>query len=146
MGGDSFVVETTAPAGIPVSTLQVIGAGFGRTGTLSTRTALARLGFGPCDHMVENEAHPERFALWVSVHLGKTPSAHDVVRAETAPVSERNRWPRAFSASASTNAVAVTTRDQSNICGLRLSLATGRPFFKSQSSSPPHHATDQIVV
>ena len=23
-----------------------------------------RLGFGPCDHMVENFEHPERFALW----------------------------------------------------------------------------------
>jgi sulfotransferase family protein len=52
------------PVGIGVPTLQVIGPGFGRTGTLSMRTALERLGFGPCDHMVENEAHPERFALW----------------------------------------------------------------------------------
>jgi hypothetical protein len=47
-----------------VSTLQIIGAGFGRTGTLSMRNALVRLGFGPCDHMHENFDHPERFALW----------------------------------------------------------------------------------
>jgi hypothetical protein len=58
------MAETATPVGIPVPTLQVIGAGFGRTGTLSTRTALVRLGFGPCDHMVENEEHPDRFALW----------------------------------------------------------------------------------
>jgi hypothetical protein len=44
--------------------LTVIGAGFGRTGTLSLREALVRLGFGPCDHMLENFEHPERFALW----------------------------------------------------------------------------------
>ncbi|KAL1923999.1 uncharacterized protein VTP21DRAFT_7034 [Calcarisporiella thermophila] len=31
--------------------LQVIGAGFGRTGTLSLMTALDELGFGPCYHM-----------------------------------------------------------------------------------------------
>jgi len=31
----------------------VIGAGFGRTGTLSLKAALERLGFSPCYHMVE---------------------------------------------------------------------------------------------
>lgn len=33
--------------------LKVIGAGFGRTGTESLKAALERLGFGPCDHMLE---------------------------------------------------------------------------------------------
>lgn len=33
--------------------LSVIGAGFGRTGTMSLKAALERLGFGPCYHMVE---------------------------------------------------------------------------------------------
>lgn len=32
-------------------TLQVIGAGFGRTGTFSLRSALEMLGFAPCYHM-----------------------------------------------------------------------------------------------
>lgn len=48
----------------PASTLDVIGAGFGRTGTLSLRVALERLGFGPCDHMEQTLAQPERVALW----------------------------------------------------------------------------------
>jgi len=56
--------DTPIPAGIPASSLQVIGAGFGRTGTASLRDAVERLGFGPCDHMRENFAHPERFPLW----------------------------------------------------------------------------------
>jgi len=34
-------------------TLEVIGPGFGRTGTLSTKAALERLGFSKCHHMVE---------------------------------------------------------------------------------------------
>jgi hypothetical protein len=55
---------TRAVAGSGASTLQVIGAGFGRTGTLSMREALARLGFDPCDHMLENIEHPWRFRLW----------------------------------------------------------------------------------
>jgi len=58
------MTHTPIPAGIPASSLQVIGAGFGRTGTASLRDALERLGFGPCDHMRENFAHPERFPLW----------------------------------------------------------------------------------
>src|SRR5215213_1326524 len=58
------MTDTTPPAGIAAPSLQVIGAGFGRTGTLSLREALVRLGFAPCDHMRENFEHPERFALW----------------------------------------------------------------------------------
>jgi hypothetical protein len=34
-------------------TLEVIGAGFGRTGTMSLKVALEELGFGPCYHMTE---------------------------------------------------------------------------------------------
>lgn len=49
---------------VPAPELRVIGAGFGRTGALSLRAALVRLGYGPCDHMSENFAHPSRFALW----------------------------------------------------------------------------------
>ncbi|HPG27419.1 MAG: sulfotransferase [Spirochaetaceae bacterium] len=33
--------------------LQIIGAGFGRTGTVSMKAALEQLGFGPCYHMRE---------------------------------------------------------------------------------------------
>ena len=45
-------------------TLKVIGAGFGRTGTLSLKGALEALGFGPCYHMYEVRAHPEHIAVW----------------------------------------------------------------------------------
>ncbi len=45
-------------------TLQLVGAGFGRTGTLSLKTALERLLGGPCYHMVEVFGHPEHAALW----------------------------------------------------------------------------------
>lgn len=58
------MTETLQEHGIPSPTIAVIGAGFGRTGTLSLREALIRLGFGPCDHMLENFERPSRFALW----------------------------------------------------------------------------------
>jgi hypothetical protein len=44
--------------------LRIIGAGFGRTGTLSLKEALNQLGFGPCYHMTEVFSHPEHIALW----------------------------------------------------------------------------------
>jgi hypothetical protein len=59
------MTESAAPVGIPSPTLQVIGAGLGRTGTLSLHAALERLGFAPCEHMTNCFAHPERFALWL---------------------------------------------------------------------------------
>ncbi len=45
-------------------TVEVIGAGFGRTGTLSLKLALDRLGLGPCYHMVEVFEHADHIPLW----------------------------------------------------------------------------------
>ena len=50
---------------IPAPTLEVIGAGLGRTGALSLHMALERLGFTPCEHLTNCFTHPERFALWL---------------------------------------------------------------------------------
>jgi hypothetical protein len=45
-------------------TIEVIGAGFGRTGTLSLKVALEELGFGPCYHMSELFERPEHIRHW----------------------------------------------------------------------------------
>lgn len=44
--------------------LSVIGAGFGRTGTLSLKLALEQLGFGPCYHMTEVFKNPKAPGYW----------------------------------------------------------------------------------
>ncbi|MDF5758052.1 sulfotransferase family protein [Spongiactinospora sp. TRM90649] len=44
--------------------ISVIGAGLPRTGTTSLKTALERLGFGPCHHMQEIAAHPDQAQRW----------------------------------------------------------------------------------
>lgn len=44
--------------------VKIIGAGFGRTGTASLKAALEHLGFGPCYHMLEVIAQPERIHDW----------------------------------------------------------------------------------
>jgi hypothetical protein len=54
--------------------LKLIGAGLGRTGTLSLKVALERLGYGPCYHMIEILTAPERARHW----LERTPDgSHD---------------------------------------------------------------------
>ena len=52
-------------------TMKVIGAGLGRTGTLSLKLALEHLGFGPCYHMLEIMSAPEtRLPQWIQVVRG----------------------------------------------------------------------------
>lgn len=51
--------------------LKVIGAGLGRTGTLSLKLALEHLGFGPCYHMLEVMGQArERLPQWIQVVRG----------------------------------------------------------------------------
>ncbi len=51
--------------------LKIVGSGLGRTGTLSLKGALERLGFGPCHHMIEVFQHPDSVPLWMSAGAGK---------------------------------------------------------------------------
>jgi Sulfotransferase domain len=51
--------------------MKVIGAGFGRTGTMSLKAALEEIGFGPCFHMVDLIGQPERVPLWQAATDGE---------------------------------------------------------------------------
>ncbi len=51
--------------------LQVIGAGLGRTGTLSLMTALEQLGFGPCYHMTRIFEHIDHAPMWQQFAAGE---------------------------------------------------------------------------
>jgi hypothetical protein len=51
--------------------MQIIGAGFGRTGTASLKAALEELGFGPCYHMTEVFEHPEHADFWGAAWRGE---------------------------------------------------------------------------
>lgn len=50
--------------------LEVIGSGFGRTGTKSLKAALERLGYGPCHHMHEVVENPGQVAHWQALAAG----------------------------------------------------------------------------
>jgi hypothetical protein len=59
--------------------LKIIGAGFGRTGTLSTHAALNQLGF-PCYHMLEvldNPDNKSHLDFWHGVAKGEPGAQHD---------------------------------------------------------------------
>jgi hypothetical protein len=51
--------------------LDVFGAGFGRTGTHSLKTALELLGLGPCHHMLALADRPAEIALWQRAARGE---------------------------------------------------------------------------
>ncbi len=51
--------------------VKVIGAGFGRTGTLSLKFALEKLGFDKCYHMMEVNLNPSHSDQWLAIAAGK---------------------------------------------------------------------------
>jgi len=51
--------------------LKVIGAGLGRTGTMSLKLALEQIGFGPCFHMAELFVNQDRAPLWIEAAEGR---------------------------------------------------------------------------
>ena len=53
--------------------LRVVGAGLGRTGTLSLQTALQQLRGGPCYHMGETFGRPDDIPVWHAAVNGDLP-------------------------------------------------------------------------
>lgn len=51
--------------------LEIVGAGFGRTGTLSLKAALEQLGFAKCHHMMEVARRPEQTEYWHALSRGE---------------------------------------------------------------------------
>lgn len=58
------------------SGIKIIGAGFGRTGTLSLKAALETLGIGPCYHMTELFQHPDHISYWEAATNGEPVDWH----------------------------------------------------------------------
>ncbi len=70
--------------------LELIGVGFGRTGTISLRSALETLGCQPCYHMKELYDRPERLTRWREAAEGRG-SWRDVLEGYQATLG----WPGA---------------------------------------------------
>jgi hypothetical protein len=69
--------------------LQVIGAGFARTGTTSLKAALEALGRGPCYHMFDVMSDPERVRRWLDIARGAAPRWDEVFAGYASAVD----WP-----------------------------------------------------
>lgn len=72
--------------------IKIIGAGFGRTGTLSLKLALEQLGFSPCYHMMEVLADLNRVKHWEDAMNEKKVKWDDVFEGYQAHVD----WPATF--------------------------------------------------
>jgi hypothetical protein len=71
--------------------LSVIGAGFGRTGTMSLKLALEQLGIGPCYHMSEVFKNPAAPGYWEAAADGKRVDWEEVFAGYRSTVD----WPSA---------------------------------------------------
>lgn len=71
--------------------LQVVGSGFGRTGTHSLKIALEKLLGAPCYHMVEVFRHPEHVPAWHRAANGDMPDWNDLLDGYASAVD----WPSA---------------------------------------------------
>ena len=92
--------------------LKVVGAGFGRTGTLSLKTALERLGFGPCYHMMEVFPRPEHVAMWHRLAFEHTMDWDEIFRGFQATVDwPAARWWREIAAHYPDAKVLLSVRD-----------------------------------
>lgn len=72
--------------------LSVIGVGFGRTGTMSLKLAIERLGLGPCHHMDEIFANPPQLPNWMAAASGQTVDWDDIFSGYNSSVD----WPGAY--------------------------------------------------
>ncbi|MCG8668562.1 MAG: hypothetical protein MI867_04045 [Pseudomonadales bacterium] len=72
--------------------LKIIGAGFGRTGTESLKTALEILGFGPCHHMTEVIPNAEQRNYWHKIAVDEEHQWDWVYRKYQSAVD----WPTAY--------------------------------------------------
>ena len=69
--------------------IKVIGAGFGRTGTLSLKFALEKLGFDKCYHMMEVQMNPGHVDAWRDLAKGIEPDWQQLFEGYQASVD----WP-----------------------------------------------------
>jgi hypothetical protein len=69
--------------------VKVIGAGFGRTGTMSLKAALEQLGAGPCFHMIDIIRDPSQLPYWQAAADGEPVDWEDALDGWEASVD----WP-----------------------------------------------------
>ena len=72
--------------------LSVIGAGFGRTGTMTLKLALEQLGLGKCHHMEEIFGDPSQLPRWLAATAGEKVDWDEIYHGYSCTAD----WPGAF--------------------------------------------------
>lgn len=126
--------------------LKVIGSGFGRTGTMTTKQALETLGFGPCHHMVEIIEHPEQLRLWKAVAAGEAVDWAEVYAGYRSQVD----WPGAHvweqAANAFPNARIIHNERPEEAWWNSFSGTIGKFFAVFRELELPPHILDQFTL
>src|SRR5689334_4198559 len=92
--------------------LDVIGAGWGRTGTESLKAALELLGFGRCYHAFELIARTRHVPHWRALSRGEKPDYDDLFRGFRSAVDfPAARYYREFAAQYPAAKVVLSVRD-----------------------------------
>jgi len=122
--------------------LKVIGSGFGRTGTMSTKQALEQLGFGPCHHMTEVMTNPDQPAKWKAIAAGERVDWADVFEGYNSQVD----WPGAAvwpeTAAAFPDAKVLHTERPEDAWWNSFSVTIGKFFTAFPTLELPPHFVD----
>ena len=122
--------------------LKVIGSGFGRTGTMSAKTALEQLGCGRCHHMVEVMENPAQPAHWKALASGEKVNWAEVFEGYNSQVD----WPGAAvwqeTMLAFPDAKVVHTERPEDEWWNSFSVTIGKFFTHAPSMTLPPHIAD----
>lgn len=126
--------------------LEVIGSGFGRTGTKSLKAALERLGFGPCHHMHEIVENPGQVAHWQRLAAGGTVDWNEVFAGYKSQVD----WPgahvwRELAAAFPGAKVIHTVRPEENWWA-SFNKTIGKLMARYRSLPIPPHISDMLTA
>jgi Sulfotransferase domain len=92
--------------------LEVVGAGWGRTGTVSLKLALEQLGFGPCYHMFEVITNPAHNQPWLDALAGNPPDWNEFLASYRSSIDwPASRFWRELKEANPDARVILTTRD-----------------------------------
>ena len=126
--------------------LQVIGSGFGRTGTMTTKQALETLGFGPCHHMVEIIENPAQMKHWKALAASEPVDWAEVFAGYRSQVD----WPGAHvweqTASAFPEARVIHTERPEDAWWNSFEGTIGKFFARFREMELPPHIMDQFTV
>ena len=126
--------------------LQIIGSGFGRTGTMTMKEALGVLGFGPTHHMTEIMENPGQIDHWKAIFAKQDVDWADVFSGYNSQVD----WPGAYvwheTSIAFPNAKVIHTERPELDWWNSFNTTIGKFFALSDSIELPPHIADIFVT